>query len=272
MDGVRHGAVPEEWTHKIKLGLQGRDQQITSWCRSIENLGAAGVPVISYCFALRSSMGNYGLRTSRTTPGRGGARVTSFEYDQIRSAAQDFWDPPVDRSLEVTDQQVWHNVTWFLERVIPVAEDAGVKLALHPDDPPVSPIGGVARVFRNHAALKRVVDIVPSHANGLTFCVGTIAEMPGDVFDAIRYFGTRDKFHFVHFRNVTGTVPAFAETFIDEGYVDMVKAMRAFREVGFDGPMVEDHVPEMAGGPEQWPAKAFALGYMRAVMQAAGAR
>ena len=263
--------IPEEWTHKIKLGLPGRDQQITSWCRSIENLGAAGVPVISYCFALRSSMGNYGLRTSRTTPGRGGARVTSFEYDQIRSATQDFWDPPVERSLEVTDQQVWDNVTWFLERVIPVAEDAGVKLALHPDDPPVSPIGGVARVFRNHAALKRVVDMVPSDANGLTFCVGTIAEMPGDVFDAIRYFGTRGKFHFVHFRNVTGTVPTFSETFIDEGYVDMVKAMRAFREVGFDGPMVEDHVPEMAGGPEQWPAKAFALGYMRAVMQAAGA-
>ena len=104
----------------------------------------------------------------------------------------------------MTDQQVWDNVTWFLERVIPVAEDAGVKLALHPDDPPVSPIGGVARVFRNHAALKRVVDIVPSDANGLTFCVGTFGAMPGDVFDAIRYFGTRNKIHHVHFRNVTG--------------------------------------------------------------------
>ena len=141
-----------------------------------------------------------------------------------------------------------------------MAEDAGVKLALHPDDPPVSPIGGVARVFRNHAALKRVVDIVPSAANGLTFCVGTIAEMPGDVFDAIRYFGTRHKISFAHFRNVTGTVPTFAETFIDEGYVDMVKAMRAFREVGFDGPMVEDHVPEMAGGPEQWPGQGVRTG------------
>ena len=88
---------------------------------------------------------------------------------------------------------VWDNVTWFLEKVIPVAEDAGVKLALHPDDPPVSPIGGVARVFRDHAALKRVVDIVPSDANGLTFCVGTFGAMPGEVFDAIRYFGTRNK-------------------------------------------------------------------------------
>ena len=155
--------------------------------------------------------------------------------------------------------------------MVPVAEDAGVKLALHPDDPPVSPIGGVARVVRNHAALRRVVDIVPSPANGLTFCVGTIAEMPGDVFEAIRYFGTRDKIHFVHFRNVTGTVPTFAESFIDEGYVDMVRAMRTFRAVGFDGPMVEDHVPRMSAGPAQWPAKAFALGYMRAAMQAAGA-
>ena len=140
--------IPEEWTNKIKLGLPGRDEQITSWCKTIENMGAAGVPVICYFFSLRSSIGHYGLRTSRSTPGRGGAKVTSFDHDQIRSATQDFWDPPVARSLEVTDQQVWDNVTWFLERVIPVAEDAGVKLALHPDDPPVSPIGGVARVFR----------------------------------------------------------------------------------------------------------------------------
>ena len=175
--------IPEEWTNKIKLGLPGRDEQITSWCKTIENMGAAGVPVICYFFSLRSSIGHYGLRTSRSTPGRGGAKVTSFDHDQIRSATQDFWDPPVDRSLEVTDQQVWDNVTWFLERVIPVAEDAGVKLALHPDDPPVSPIGGVARVFRNHAALKRVVDIVPSDANGLTFCVGTIS---GDAGGRVR--------------------------------------------------------------------------------------
>ena len=263
--------IPEEWTHRIKLGLPGRDGQVTSWCRSIEHLGAAGVPVICYCFALRSSIGHYGLRTSRSTPGRGGAKVTSFDHDQIRSATQDFWDPPVDRSLEVTDDQIWDNLTWFLERVVPVAEDAGVRLALHPDDPPVSPIAGVARVLRDHAALKRVVDIVPSDANGLTFCVGTIGAMPGDVLEAIEYFGTRGKIHHVHFRNVTGTVPAFAETFIDEGYVDMVKAMRACRDAGFEGPMVEDHVPEMAGGPAQWPAKAFALGYMKAAMQAAGA-
>ena len=134
----------------------------------------------------------------------------------------------------------------------------------------MSPIAGVARVLRDHAALKRVVDIVPSDANGLTFCVGTIGAMPGDVLEAIEYFGTRGKIHHVHFRNVTGTVPAFAETFIDEGYVDMVKAMRACRDSGFDGPMVEDHVPEMAVGRDQWPAKAFALGYMKAAIQAAG--
>ena len=260
--------IPEEWTHRIKLGLPGRDEQVASWCRTIENLGAAGVPVICYFLSLRSSIGHYGLRTSRSTPGRGGAKVTSFDHDQIRSATRDFWDPPVDRSLEITDDQVWDHLTWFLERVVPVAEDAGVKLALHPDDPPVSPIAGVARVLRDHAALKRVVDIVPSDANGLTFCVGTIGAMPGDVFETIRYFGTRNKIHHVHFRNVTGTVPTFAETFIDEGYVDMVKAMRACRDAGFDGPMVEDHVPEMAGGPDQWPAKAFALGYMKAAMQA----
>ena len=262
--------IPEEWSYKIKLGLPGRDEQIASWCKSIENLGAVGVPVVLYFFSLRSSKGNYGLRTSRSTPGRGGATVTGFDHDAIRAARQDFWDPPVDPSSEISDDQIWDNITYFLERVVPVAEQAGVKLALHPDDPPISPIGGVARVFRNHAALERVVDIVPSDANCLTFCHGTISSMPEDVFDAIEYFGSRNKIAHLHFRNVTGPVPSFAETFHDEGHVDQVAAIQAYLDVGYRGTIVEDHVPEMVGGMPgtQYPGKAFALGYIKGLIQA----
>ena len=271
--GLRYdvASMPEEWTYKIKLGLPGRDEQIDSWRRSIENMGAAGFRAIVYFFSLRSSIGHYGLRTSRATPGRGGARVTTFDCDLIKDANEDFWEAPLDRGVRVTDQQVWDNITHFLEAVIPTAEAAGVKLALHPDDPPISPIAGVARVFRSHAALKRLMEIVPSDSNCLTFCVGTISAMPEDVFDAIRHFGSRTKICLVHFRNVTGPVPKFAETFIDDGHVDMLKAMRLFGELGYDGPFVYDHVPEMVGDSvRQEQSVAFALGYMKGLMKAVG--
>ena len=271
--GLRYDVtgMPEEWSYKIKLGLPGRDEQIDSWRRSIENLGAAGFGSIVYFFSLRSSIGHYGLRTSRATPGRGGAKVTTFDYDLIKDANEDFWEAPLDRGVRVTDQQVWDNITYFLEAVIPTAEAAGVKLALHPDDPPISPIAGVARVFRSHAALKRLLDIVPSESNCLTFCVGTISAMPEDVFDALRYFGSRNKICLVHFRNVSGPVPKFAETFIDNGLVDMLEAMRLFNDVDYDGPFVYDHVPEMVGDSErQEQAVAFALGYMKGLMKAVG--
>ena len=185
--------MPAEWKHKIKLGLPGRDEQIANWCRTLENMGAAGVPALGYFFSLRSGIGHYGLRTSRSTPGRGGAIVTSFDQELIEGADQGFWDPPVDRSLEVTEDDVWAAATHFLEAVVPVAEEAGVRMGMHPDDPPMSPIGGVARVFRSHEALRRLIELVPSPSNCVGFCQGTISEMPGDVYDAIRYFGGRDR-------------------------------------------------------------------------------
>ena len=125
-------------------------------------------------------------------------------------------------------------------------------------------------MFRSHAALKRVVDIVPSDANCITFCHGTISAMPEDVFEAIDYFGSRNKIAHLHFRNVTGTVPAFSETFHDEGHVDQVAAIKAYLDVGYRGTIVEDHVPEMVGGASggQYPGRAHALGYIKGLIQA----
>ena len=159
-----------------------------------------------------------------------------------------------------------------LRSVIPVAEQAGVRMGLHPDDPPISPIGGVARIIRSHSAMKRLTEIVPSDSNGLTFCQGTISEMPENVIDAIRYFGSRAKIIFVHFRNVTGPVPRFSETFVDEGHVNMLEAMKAYKEVGFDGPMIDDHVPHVIGDSSgQHRSHAYVMGYMKALIDAVDA-
>ena len=262
--------VPPDWIDKIKLGLPGRDEQIDNYCKTIRNMGTAGIDLLGWKSTLPSRDGSFGLRTSETTRGRGGATVTSFDYDLVNGATHDYWDPPANGPLETTDEQMWDNVKYFLKAVIPVAEQVGVRMALHPDDPPVSPIAGVARIFRSHAALKRLLEIVPSDYNGIGFCQGTISEMPEDVIDAIRYFGSRNKIFYVHFRNVTGPVPKFSETFMDEGYVDMIEAMRAYKEVGFDGPMIDDHVPHVVGGSErQERSHAYAMGYMKALRDVA---
>ena len=264
--------VPPEWCDKIKLGLPGRDEQIDNWCRTLENMGAVGIPVLGYFFSLRNVGGNYGLRTSKSTPSRGGAVVTRFDYEQIRGARQDYWYPPIPPDLERSDEDMWSNVAYFLEAVIPAAEKAGVRMSLHPDDPPISPIAGIARIFRSHEALARLVDIVPSACNGLGFCQGTISEMPGNVLDAIRYFGGRDKINYVHFRFVSGPVPAFSETFIDQGHVDPMESLLAYDEAGVDCPMIDDHVPRLATDPEgrHNTSRAYALGYMKALLDNVG--
>ena len=249
--------IPPEHCDKILAGLPGRDEQIENWCRSLTNMGKAGIPVLGYHFMVLSVW-----RTSNTTPGRGQARVTSFDYDLVK-------DAPLTELGEISDDQMWDNYTYFLKAVMPVAEKAGVKMCLHPDDPPISPIAGVARIFRSHESLKRLTEIVPSDYNGLEFCQGTVSEMPEDVLEAIRYFGSRDKIFYVHFRNVSGPVPTFDETFIDEGHVDMLEAMKLYKEIGFDGPMIDDHSPMVVQDPGYgYRSRAYSLGYMRALMDA----
>jgi len=249
--------LPEELTYKIKLGLPGRDEQIDNWRKTLRNMGEAGIDTLVYFFSLRSWYGNYGLRTDRAMPGRGGSKLTGFDYDDVKDETRKYWSAPVPESVEADDEQIWDNITYFLKAVVPVAEEAEVRMGLHPDDPPISPIGGVARVFRSHTALRHLIEIVPSDSNGLTFCAGTISEMPEDVLDAIRYFGSRDKIFHVHFRSVTGTVPSFSETFIGEGHVNMMEAM------------VDNHVPDLVEGSErQYRSHAYAMGYIKALIDA----
>jgi mannonate dehydratase len=249
---------------RIKLGLPGRDEDLNHFCESVRNMGAAGIPILCYNW-----MAGFGwLRTSLADRGRGGALVTSYNHDLMKNA-------PLTEYGEVGEDQLWDSFEYFLKRVLPVAEDSGVKLALHPDDPPLSPIRGMSRIMRSFEAFKHVIELVPSPNNGLTLCQGNFAEIVdvGDMTEVIRYFGERDKIFFVHFRDVDRKVPSYSEVFHDEGPTDMLASMKAYYEVGFSGPMRPDHAPTLEGESNTHPGyeiggKVFAIGYMKGLIEA----
>lgn len=262
--GLRIAAIqniPTDWYDKIVWGLPGRDEQIEHYCRTIRNVGKAGIPILHYNFhAIRV------WRTSRHTRDRGGALVTSYRHALMENA-------PTEGPEELGEAELWQNFEYFLTRIIPAAEEVGLKMALHPDDPPVSPIGGAACLFIDVDAFQRVLDMVPSPSNGLLFCHGCYTEMLGqNVFDAIRHFGNQGKIFYVHFRNVSGSPTDFRETFIDSGDIDMYEAMKVYKEVGFDGVMIPDHLPQIVGDSAfRHRSNAYAIAYIRALMAAAGA-
>jgi mannonate dehydratase len=253
-------SMPRSFYIKAMLGLPGRDEQIENFCETLRNMGEAGIPMLGYSWnALHV------WRTSHWARGRGGSLYSSFDYDLVKDA------PPTSFGV-ISDEEMWENFTYFLKRVIPAAEEAGVKMALHPDDPPVPSICGIARIFRNVEAYKRMIEIAPSDYNGLLFCQGTFAEMGEDIPEAIRYFGSRKKIFFVHFRNVKGTVPKFEETFIDDGDIDMFEAMKTYKEIGFDGPISLDHTPHLDNDTEwEHRGRAYAIGYMKALIDVVNA-
>jgi len=264
--------IPWPWYYKIMLGLPGRDEQIENWGKTLENMGAAGIPVLGYNFM---PLGVW--RTSRHTPGRGGAPVTSFDMELAKGAplmAGPFF-PGIDFSLipeshwrPIGDEEMWDNFTYFIKAVVPMAEEAGVKIGVHPDDPPISPLGGVARIMRSPEAFKRVIETVPSDYNGLEFCQGCFSEMGTDVIESIKYFAGNKKIWYVHFRDVQGVADNFDECFIDEGQTDMFEAMKAFHDVGFDGVLIVDHTPHMVDDTD-WGhrGRAYAMGYMKGLKQ-----
>ena len=179
---------------------------------------------------------------------------------------------PEARRLRITEQELWDNFEWFLQRAVPVAEKAGVKLALHPDDPPLSPVMGVPRLFSSVEGFERGISLIESEANGICYCQGNFSAMGADIPETIRLFGARNVIHFVHFRDVRGTADNFVETFHDEGKTDMFAAMRAYRDIGFDGAMRPDHAPAMYGDPNTRPGyeargRLFAIGYMKGLLE-----
>ena len=180
---------------------------------------------------------------------------------------------PLTEYGEVQEEQLWENLESFLKIVVPVAEKAGVKLAMHPDDPPLSPIRGLARIMRSIENYQRLLDLYPSPVNGIALCQGNFTLMTDDLPSVIRHFGKQKKIFFVHFRDVRGTPKKFVETFHDEGKTDMLACMRAYKEVGFDGVYRPDHVPTMEGDDNTRPGyssigRLFAIGYLKGLQEA----
>lgn len=250
-------------SNNIKLGTPERDEEIEIFKQFITNMGAAGIPVLCYNFMAQFNW----FRTSTTTVTRGGALVSSYDHSLMQNA-------PLTEAGIVSEDQLWENLRCFMKAIVPAAEKAKVKLALHPDDPPITPIRGVSRILRSADALQQAIDLVPSEYNGITLCQGTLATAGEDIPATIRRFARQDKMFFVHFRDVKGTPERFEETFHDDGKTDMYEAMKAYIDAGFDGPARPDHVPTMEGETNENPGyellgRLYGVGYIIGLMEAA---
>ncbi|MBC8336179.1 MAG: mannonate dehydratase [Anaerolineales bacterium] len=248
--------------NNAKRGLPGRDEEIATVCTLLENMGKLGIPV--WCYEWMTDF-NW-LRTNTSTPARGGSLVTSFDYTLIQDAPQTELGP-------ISEDTLWENLEYFLKRVLPVAEKWNVKLAMHPDDPPLSPIRGIGRIMSSVENFKRLLDLVPSPMNGITMCQGNFTLMTDDLPGVIRQFGEQDKIFFVHFRDVIGTPEKYSEAWHDAGQTDMLACMQAYKDIGFDGVLRPDHVPTVEGDSNENAGyssygRLFALGYIHGLSQA----
>ena len=256
--------IPIKYYPQARLGLPGRDEEIDNACRTIRAVGEVGVPMMEWRFwpdfFWDDRVGYY------ESEGRGGAIFRAFDYDRVKKS------PPFEGIGMVSEKEMWARFLYFARPIIEAAEKAQVRLSMHPNDPPVPVMRGVARIFHHPDNLRRFLQEVPSPASGLTFCQGTITEMGVNVLEEIRFFGRLGKIFLVHFRAVHGKVPHYTEVFIDEGDVDMLAAMKTYQEVGYTGPMVSDHTPRIQGDtPWGHLGRAYSHGYLRALVHAANA-
>jgi mannonate dehydratase len=237
-----------------------RDRDIEGFQTMIKNCAEVGIPGIRYTLSI---VGNQ--RTGKV-PGRGDATYVTSKMSDFKP------DMPLTRAGRVPPELYWERITYFLDRVVPVANEYKVRLASHMEDAMVPPEGyeGLSPVTNTVEGAKKFVSIQESPYHGLLFCVGTFAEMledpAKDLYEVMRWFGSRKKIFLVDFRNIRGNRQQFVETFPDEGSLDMVKVMQVFKEVGYDGMIVPDHQPVTPGGPEE--VNAFQYGYIRALIQA----
>lgn len=248
---------------EVTLNLPGRDAKVEEYKQYLRHLGRAGIRYTTY-----AHMGN-GIWSSAPETTRGGAPARAFHQD----TAKGWWidktfEGPLTHGRKYSKEELWENWTYFIKQAAPVAEEAGVRIGVHPDDPPVPELGGIPRsIFGNFDGYVRALEIANSPNVGVCLCCGTWMEggklMGKDVFDAARAFAKMGKLWKIHFRNVTGPVPDFVETYVDDGYTDMKKLMRTLVDVDFRGILIADHVPQMAG--DRHTGWAYSIGYIRAL-------
>ncbi len=270
--GIRLEAVPlplsssyitRSENPNIMLGKSPeRDREIDGVCQMIRNASEAGIPALKY------NMSILGVVRTKATPGRGGAAYSTWRYADAADKDK------LTEAGPVSVDEAWERISYFVKRVIPVAEEHKVRMACHPQDPGMpEPAGyrGVHRVLGSVEGLKRFVALSGSPYHGLNFCQGTVSEMlqkPGEeIYDVIRYFGSRGRIFNVHFRNIQGGFSDFRETFPDNGDVDFIRAARVYKEVGYDGMLMPDHVPTIQGDTGRAQAFAYCFGYIQALIQ-----
>ncbi|MGG7519113.1 mannonate dehydratase [Allorhizobium undicola] len=242
----------------ILLAGPDRDRQIDEICRLIENCGAAGIPSVRYNF-------NYiGIPRTPMEEGRGGYRAEAFRWDLVDQ------DEPGPAGI-LAEETLWERVDYFLARVVPAAEAAGVRLACHPHDPATPPgYKGVTRILGSVEGMKRFVQMHESPVHGLNFCIGTLGEMLEDVADVpavTRWFGERGKIMNIHFRNIVGNIYNFRESFPDDGDIDMPAVIDVLRQTGYRYMVMPDHAPTLSGDNQQQVAFAYCYGYIAALLQ-----
>jgi mannonate dehydratase len=262
---------PSHW-YDVLLDGPRKKEQLENVKTMIRHIGKAGIPVMGYNFSIAGVWGHV-----QGPYARGGAESVGFfgpdgpEETPIPNGM--VWNMVYDAHAPagsigtVTHEQLWDRLTKFLEEVVPVAEEAGVRLAAHPDDPPMPTIRGTARLVYQPKYYQKLLDIKPSPANGMEFCIGSLAEMTeGDIYDVIDHYSRQGKIGYIHFRNVRGKVPHYEEVFVDEGDVDMIRALRILKKNNYDGVLIPDHTPQMSCDAPWHAGMAFALGYMKAVI------
>ncbi len=249
----------------IVLNLPNRDAKIEEYKTHLRNLGRAGIPYTTY-----AHMAN-GIWSTEREFTRGEAPARAFD---LAKADKGYWagaeySAPLTHGRTYSREEIWDNFKYFIQQVVPVAEEAGVRIGIHPDDPPVPELGGIPRcIFSDYDGYRRALEYADSPNIGMCLCVGCWLEggpgMGQDVFETIRYFGKQRKLFKVHFRNVDQPLPHFVETFIDDGYMDMYRVMKVMREVDFDGVLIADHIPQMGKDPRL--GTAFTVGYIKALV------
>ena len=260
---------PAHW-HDVLLDGPKKAQQLENLKQLIRNVGRAGIPVFGYNFSIAGVAGRV-----KGPFARGEAEAVGMEGPVDKPLPRGMvWNMVYDRAASpgvipsATPEQLWARLKDFLEALIPVAEEAGVTLAAHPDDPPMPTVRSQPRLVYQPHLYQKLIDLKPSPRNALEFCVGTLAEMTeGDIYDAVETYSRQGKLAYVHLRNVRDKVPHYRETFIDDGAVDILRVMRILKKTGYTGVLIPDHAPQMSCAAPWHAGMAYALGYMKAGLQ-----
>jgi mannonate dehydratase len=261
---------PAHWYDVLLDGPRKR-QQLENLKTMVRRIGKAGIPIIGYNFSIAGVCGRVTGKFARgdaISVGMNGPVDTPLPRGMAWNMV---YDPDAEPGevLNATHEELWNRVTEFLDEIVPVAEEEGVQLAAHPDDPPLPFMRGQPRLLYQPAMYQRLLDLHPSPANALEFCLGSLAEMTeGDVYAATEEYSKQQKLAYVHFRNVRGKVPEYRETFVDDGDIDMLRVLRILNQNNYKGVLIPDHTPQMSCAAPWHAGMAFALGYMKAAIQA----